>query len=135
MTSFVTIWVVGENPFFANIHDDAIPRGMVTCTASLAWLTLHLPVYSWTSITHLIFIISGVLSSKERDLKRQMEKLHRCYMKKKEWKDSMRVVQQSMSKVSGLDPGLTLTQGSPWPSVHHLWKQHLSDSKLSPLSF
>lgn len=43
-------------------------------------------------------ISSGVLSSKERDLKRQMEKLHRCYMKKKEWKDSMRVVQQSMSR-------------------------------------
>lgn len=109
MTPLVTIWVV-ENLWLANIYDNALSHGRVTRTASPAWMTFHHLVYSWIIITN--FFITGVLSSKERDLKRQMEKLHRCYMKKKEWKDSMRVVQQSMSRVSGLVPRLTLTQGS-----------------------
>jgi hypothetical protein len=49
---------------------------------------------SWLTFT-------GILSSKHNELQKKMEKLHRCYMKGKEWKESIRVVQQSMSRVSG----------------------------------
>ncbi|XP_062607689.1 mediator of RNA polymerase II transcription subunit 1-like isoform X2 [Saccostrea cucullata] len=43
-------------------------------------------------------ISSGVSNSKHNELKKKMEKLHRSYVRGKEWKESMRVVQQNLSR-------------------------------------
>ncbi|XP_061186032.1 mediator of RNA polymerase II transcription subunit 1-like [Saccostrea echinata] len=43
-------------------------------------------------------ISSGVSSTKHNELRKKMEKLHRSYIRGKEWKESMRVVQQNLSR-------------------------------------